>query len=190
MSKIRTFIAIEITEEIRNEISSLQSTLKELGGRVSWTKPKNIHLTLKFLGDTEENLIDEIEKELKGIAASFSRFQIQVKGIGAFPNIRRPRVLWVGTHNENDKISEVVSEIESRMETLDFQKEARKFSGHLTLGRVKDSRGIQPVIDKLRKNKDFDAGSFIVKEIFLIKSQLHPAGSIYTILKKVDLKES
>ena len=67
MSKIRTFIAIDIPEEIRNEIARLQPTLKELGGRVSWTKPKNIHLTLKFLGDTEENLIGEIEKELKGI---------------------------------------------------------------------------------------------------------------------------
>lgn len=190
MSKIRAFIAIEIPGEIRTKISELQSSLKRLGGRISWTKPKNIHLTLKFLGDTDESLIDEIAEELKKMAASFSQFQIHVNGIGAFPNFKRPRVIWVGTNSENENLSKIAFEIENRMEKLDFKKETRKFSGHLTLGRIKDPTGIQPIIDRLQQNKDFHAGSFPVKELFLIKSQLHPTGSIYTILKKVNLRES
>ena len=190
MSKIRAFIAIEIPDEIREKISDLQSSLKNLGGRISWTKPKNIHLTLKFLGDIDEMLIDEIASELNKIAASISQFQIHVEEIGAFPNFKRARVIWVGTKSENEQLTELALQIDNSMEKLGFTKETRKFSGHLTLGRIKDPTGIQPIIDRLQQNKDFQAGSFPMKELFLIKSQLHPAGSIYTILKKVDLKES
>lgn len=190
MSKIRAFIAIEIPDEIREKISDLQSSLKNLGGRISWTKPKNIHLTLKFLGDTDEMLIDEIASELNKIAASINQFQIHVEEIGAFPNFRRPRVLWIGAKSENEELNSLAQQIENSMETLGLKKEARKFSGHLTLGRIKDSTGIQPVMDRLQKNQNFEAGLFHVKEFFLIKSELHPAGSIYTKLKNFELRQS
>ena len=190
MPKIRAFIAIEIPDEIRKKIGDLQSILKGMGGRISWTKPGNIHLTLKFLGDTDEGLIDDIAEELKQAVKPINQFQINVKELGTFPNFRQPRVIWVGAKSEKDQLIELAKNIETRMEILGFKREKRKYSGHLTLGRVKDVKSIPPVIDRLQQNEDFYAVSFTVKEIFLIKSELHSAGAIYTPLKKVVLSKS
>ncbi len=188
MAKIRTFIAIEITEEIRNKIGELQNILKGLGGRISWTKPGNIHLTLKFLGDTDEGIIDEISAKLQQAVESIADFKITVKRTGTFPNFKRPRVIWVGAECEGEQMQKLTAQIEDCMENFGFEKEIRRFSAHLTLGRVKDIKGIEPVMEKLKNYENFEAGSFAVKNFFLIKSELHSAGAIYTPLKKIVLK--
>lgn len=187
MAKIRTFIAIEIPDEIRNKIGELQNSLKKLGGRVSWTRPGNIHLTLKFLGDTDENLIDEIASQLQEWVAAIQPFQVTIKNAGAFPNFKYPRVLWVGAESEEKRLVELAAKIEDGVERFGFKKENRPFSAHLTLGRVKDVKGIRPVIDKLKDQENFEAGSFLAEEFLLIKSELHPAGAIYTPLKTIAL---
>jgi len=189
MSKIRAFIAIEIPDEIQNKIGELQSSLKKIGGRVSWTRPGNIHLTLKFLGDTDENLIDEIASQLQESVAAIQPFQITIKNVGAFPNFKYPRVLWVGVEGEENRSAELAAKIEDVMEGSGFKKENRPFSAHLTLGRVKDVKGIQPVMDQLKAYKNFEAGSFLATEILIIKSELHPAGAIYTPLKTIALQQ-
>jgi 2'-5' RNA ligase len=188
MSKIRTFIAIEIPKGIQEKIGELQNNLKAVGGRISWTKPGNIHLTLKFLGDTDEAIIDEIASELRLIAKNIAGFKIGVKGTGAFPNFKRPRVIWIGANSESDRLQELAAKIEDVMENFGFEKERRRFSAHLTLGRVKEATGIEPVMDKLKSYEGFEAGSFDVAAFYLIKSELHPAGSIYTPLKKIVLQ--
>lgn len=188
MSKIRAFIAIEIPAEIRTKISELQNSLKAYGGRVSWTKPDNIHLTLKFLGDTEEKIIDEIAAGLQQAVQNTPCFTITVQGTGAFPNFKRPRVIWIGAKSEGDQLQKLASQIHDCMTNFGFEKEKRRFSAHLTLARVKDARGIEPIMEKLRSYDQFVAGTFDVKELYLIKSELHPAGAIYTPLKKIDLK--
>jgi 2'-5' RNA ligase len=189
MSKIRTFIAIEIPEEIRNKIGELQNNLKGIGGRISWTKPGNIHLTLKFLGDTDEGVINEIAAELQQAVQDIADFKVTVKETGTFPNFKRPRVIWIGAESEGGQLQKLATQIEQCMENFGFKKENRRFSAHLTLGRVKDAKGIQPVIDKLKSYENFEAGSFTVKEFYLIKSELHTAGAIYTPLKKIVLKK-
>ncbi len=188
--KIRTFVAIEIPKDIMSKIAELQSNLKKLGERVSWTKSENIHLTLKFLGDTDEDLIDEIISQLKESAASVKPIQISIRTVGTFPNLKNPRVIWVGAESEQTQLIELASKIEAGMEKFGFKKENRPFSAHLTLGRVKDVKGIQPVMDKLKAYENFEAGSFLATEFLLIKSELHPTGAIYTPLKTVIFKKS
>jgi len=190
MAKIRTFIAIEIPDEIRNKIGELQTSLKKLGGRVSWTKPGNIHLTLKFLGDTDENLIDEIASQLQESVASIQPIQIAIRTVGTFPNFKYPRVIWVGAESEQQQLVELAAKIDDSVERFGFKKENRLFSAHITFGRVKDVKGIQPVMDKLREQEDFVAGSFLSKQFFLIKSELHSAGAIYTSLRKIIFAKS
>jgi 2'-5' RNA ligase len=190
MSKIRTFIAIEIPDEIRNKIGELQNSLKKVGGRISWTKPGNIHLTLKFLGDTDDNLIDEIASQLQASTASIQPIQITIGSVGTFPNFKYPRVIWVGAESEENRLRELAVKIEEGVERFGFKKENRPFSAHLTLGRVKDVKGIQPVMDKLKDQENFEAGLFLAKEVLLIKSELHPAGAIYTPLRKVMFEKS
>lgn len=185
MSTIRTFIAIEIPPEIQNNIAELQNNLKRLGGKISWTKPGNIHLTLKFLGDTDVERIAAIGSELERAAKSTTGFKIHVKGTGAFPNWKRPRVIWIGAQSEGEQLSELAEQIENRMHQFGFEKESRRFSAHLTLGRVKDASAIEPVMEKLISCEGFDAGSFDATAFYLIKSELHPSGSIYTHLKKI-----
>ena len=186
--KIRAFIAIEIPAQIKNKIAELQENLKGIGGRISWTKPGNIHLTLKFLGDTDVEILDEIAAELQQAVQNITDFKISVKGTGTFPNFKRPRVIWIGAKSDGEYLQKLAAQIEDCVANFGFEKEKRCFSSHLTLGRVKDAKGIHPVIEKLQKYEEFDAGLFDVNEFYLIKSELHPAGAIYTPLKKIILK--
>ncbi len=188
MIKIRTFIAIEIPGEIRSQIAALQDQLKPLGGRVSWVKPENIHLTLKFLGDTDSALIEEIASQLQQSVVTFAPFEVLVAGVGAFPNQTHPRVIWVGASSQPaEQLKLLASRVDAVVSRFGFQKETRPFSGHLTLGRVKEPRGIAPTIERLKRNENFTAGGFLVQQFVLMKSELHPAGSIYTPLKIVAL---
>ena len=189
MSKIRAFIAIEIPGEIQDKIGELQNSLKGIGGKINWTKPGNIHLTLKFLGDIDEDIIDEIAVKLQQAIQKVEGFKISVQGTGVFPNFKRPRVIWVAAKSEGDQLEKLAAQIEDCMKNFGFEKEHRRFSAHLTLGRVKDTKGIEPMMERLRSYEEFVAGNFSVKEFYLIKSELHPAGSIYTPLKKIDLKD-
>jgi len=186
MTKIRTFIAIEIPEGIRQKIAELQDELRSLGGRVSWVKTENIHLTLKFLGDTDASMINDIASQLQRSVAAMAPFEVTVNGVGTFPNAKRPRVIWVGASSKPaDQLKLLAARIDAETSRFGFQKEDRPFSGHLTLGRVKDPRGIEPILDRLRAHENFYADAFTAKEFVIMKSELHPAGSIYTVLKTI-----
>ncbi len=187
MAKIRTFVALEIPAEIRNRIAEFQDDLKKSGGKITWVKPENMHLTLKFLGDTEESLIDDIAEKLKKAASGADAFSVRIKGVGAFPNFNRARVLWIAVEKGEETMSALASEIDRQLAKLGFEKEKRKFSAHLTIGRVKDSRSIDLVRERMLEKKDFEAGEFTVRSIRLIRSQLTGTGPIYTTLREIEL---
>jgi 2'-5' RNA ligase len=186
MSKIRIFIAIDIPETQRAHLASLQSELRPLGGRVSWPRPEGIHLTLKFLGDVEESRINEVADAVTKAAVGRSSFKIRIAGTGAFPNVRRPRVLWVGVKDSSGLVRDLARSIENNLKDVGFPRENREFSPHLTLGRVKESRGVEPLMDRLRGEK-FDAGEFEVKEVVVVRSDLKPTGAVYTPLRRIPL---
>lgn len=176
---MRCFIAIDLTAEVKEAIRGVIEKTGQCERGVRWVPPDNIHLTLKFLGEVKEDLIPEIAKKLTSICAGHETFSIKIKGTGAFPNYRNPNVLWVGI-DYSSQLERLFSAIDGGMSDLGFAKETRKFAPHLTLGRVKDKRGIEPVIRELSQFKDTFFGIVNVNEVLLMKSVLKPSGAEYS----------
>jgi len=183
---IRSFIAVEISDEIRSAIGEVQARLKrasrDSGMKVSWTKVENLHLTLQFLGYVEELAIPKISTALDAITTQHTAFEVVVRGAGAFPDERRPRVLWVGCEDAGARSGLLAKAVQGAMEPLGFQPEHREFSAHLTLGRVKNPHPDAALTRALDSIKNEAFGTLRVEAIHLIQSQLHPEGSIYTKL--------
>ncbi|HSE37295.1 MAG TPA: RNA 2',3'-cyclic phosphodiesterase [Blastocatellia bacterium] len=176
---IRTFICIEISESIKSRIDKLQETLRQIDALVSWTKPLNIHLTLKFLGGVEASRINRTIKALERAATGIGPFEVQAGGAGCFPSPRRPRVLWVGISNVPEPLRQLYSNIEDELAREGFPREKRKFSPHLTIGRIREPRNSARVAEALIAS-GFETEAFLAKEVILMRSDLKPTGSIYT----------
>ncbi|GBD93722.1 2',5' RNA ligase family [bacterium BMS3Abin05] len=184
---IRSFIAIEIPKVIRDKIADLQYELRRIPAQVSWVKPKNIHVTLKFLGEIQESLVPRIEEMLQEISAKTVPFEIMIEETGFFPNARRPRVLWVGVHEEDRHLSRFFAEIERGLLPLGFANEKRGFKPHLTIGRVRHPGGIEEIISKMQEGS-FQAQSFLAQEVVFVKSTLKPTGAEHEPLGKFRFK--
>jgi 2'-5' RNA ligase len=185
MQTLRTFIALDMPPEIKAAVEKYVQPLKSLAGRVSWVKRENLHLTLKFLGDTPANRIDEIAAALQEVAAASTPFAAEIYGSGAFPNEKSPRVLWVGINDECGTLLKLAKTVDERMHQFGFMKEKRAFTPHLTIGRVKDPR-IPEILRALKENP-FETMPAQFDEIIFMQSELNPAGSIYTPLRKLKL---
>jgi len=185
---IRTFIAIELTPEIHHKLQQLQDVQKSAMPDVRWTKPGNIHLTLKFLGDVEVSRIDKISGIIKDVAGNFSPFEISLAGIGAFPNSRKPNIVWVGVEKGAGQLVELAKAIEDAMEKIGFPREKRPFKPHLTVGRIRELKHPEATTKGLEQASVGELGSFTVQKVSLIKSQLDPKGSIYTMLSEAFLR--
>jgi len=170
---MRTFIAVEISNEIRQKIAEIQKELP--ADKIKIVDPGLIHITLKFLGETDEKKIPEIKKSLASI--KFSPINLECKGVGVFPNPNFIKVIWVGVESKELKdLEEVSKEVESKMMELGFEKNDYPFSPHITIGRP---RSKIEIADFLEKYKDADFGSFTVTAVKLKKSTLTPKGPIY-----------
>src|SRR5688572_8130706 len=134
---IRTFICIEIPESIKERIGQLQEALRPIKAQVSWTKPSNIHLTLKFLGGVPASRVEGVRKAVERAASGISPFEVEVSGTGCFPSPRSPRVLWVGLSQLPEALKQLSAKLEDELERLGFAREKRKFSPHLTIGRLR-----------------------------------------------------
>ncbi|MDZ7338850.1 MAG: RNA 2',3'-cyclic phosphodiesterase [candidate division KSB1 bacterium] len=186
MAKVRTFIAIDIPAAQKEQIATLQGQLRALGARVTWTRPEGIHLTLKFLGDVDEGQIAQVAEAVGRAARGIEPFEVSIAGTGAFPDFRRPRVLWVGVKEPSGRLKALAQAVELQLQPLGFPREGRDFSPHLTLGRVKDPRGVEPVVRALQQT-NFVGGSFAVQEVVVMRSDLKPSGAEYTALHRIAL---
>jgi len=183
---VRSFIAIELPTGVRAELTSLEENFKARRHPfVKWVNPESMHLTLKFLGDVAVDSMPQIVEAMSGVARSHSTFKLQVAGTGAFPNWQRPQVVWVGVDGELGRLNSLQKGLESALSPLGFPPESRPFSAHLTLGRLRDR--VTP--DDRRRFAEFAQTvefktnpSFEVSAIRLMKSQLTPAGPIYSEL--------
>jgi 2'-5' RNA ligase len=183
---MRTFIATDISEEIRSSLTRIISHLKYSGADVKWVDPANIHLTLKFLGEVDEKKLHQIKATLEEIGKFAKPFEIGVKDIGAFPKIEYPRVIWVGLGNGASESVALAGEIDEELSKLDFEKESRPFAPHLTIGRVRSAKNRDNLIAKLNscpKPHTLDPKpSSRVSSVVLYQSTLTAQGSIYTKL--------
>src|SRR5262249_2148089 len=183
---MRTFIAIEIPSEVKSAFAALQDEVRRAGVDVSWTRPENIHLTLRFLGEVDERRIGEVEKVCVTSAAEFQPFTLSLNDTGVFPNARQPRVLWAGLAGGIAKAAEMGKRLDDGLALIGFEREDKDFNPHLTIGRVKSNRKTRELI-ALADARRVPALSFVVTEIVLMKSELHPAGARYTPIAKVSL---
>jgi len=188
--KIRAFIAIELNNETQNSLAKIQSELKTSGAVVKWVEPKNIHLTLKFLGDIDTDLAAKIKIILEDLAKNHQKFSATINELGAFPNTGSPRVIWVGINAGKQNLISIATELENNLPKLGIPKEERDFAPHLTLGRVKGPINRFKLSELLNKNKNISDLNFIADRITLFKSTLTPQGPIYEVITEVILKES
>jgi len=201
----RGFVAIALPDEIRSRCARLLTTLRGEARQVSWVKPGNLHLTLKFLGSTRPSQAERLLASLAHKAMKLSPFEVVLGGLGVFPTFRRPRIIWVGVSEGAGSLEELAAKVEGAAAKAGFSRESRRFSPHLTLGRVKMARrrsgkpSAQPLSEK-RVGEDLEdlqallgrsdpgaLGRFTVREMVLIESRLSPGGALYTPLARVKL---
>ena len=177
---MRTFIAIEIPDGIKQEMAKAQQRLTESGVQASWTRPQSIHLTLKFLGEVEEARLPKIMDALKHAVQGTGRFMLEIAGSGAFPNPRNARVAWLGVSGEVDKLKALQIAVENEMARSGVERENRPFQPHLTLGRIKFIRSRDRWAEALEGIRNIRLSGFEVDAVRLMKSELRPAGARYT----------
>jgi 2'-5' RNA ligase len=185
----RAFIAVDLPQNVKSFLSEAQEALKVYGFRVKWVRPQNIHLTLKFLGNTATADTDKIAGAMALTAGNCPVVSLAAKGIGVFPNARRPRVIWVGLNGQLEILANLQQTLDAHLADLGFPRETRAFKSHLTLGRVKGkivSERMKAAIDKL---KEFESESFEINQVILFKSELRPSGAVYTKVRGVALQK-
>jgi 2'-5' RNA ligase len=184
---IRTFIAIDVSEEVKKDLENLQQTFMPYATGIRWVRPEGIHLTLKFLGNVAIDRIPDIESALVNVARDHTPFRLKPKGCGAFPSLKNIRVLWVGLDGDLDQVRKLYGDIENAMEQLGFPREERDFKPHLTLGRAKSVTRNDRISKALATSLNFESSPFLVEEVILFKSTLTPSGSVYTRLSVIKL---
>ena len=189
MEKIRTFIAIKLSPKIISKISGAQEGLKRSGAWVKWVRPENIHLTLKFLGYIIPEELERVKIAARDTLKLFKPFEISVFGLGAFPKIEYPRLIWVGIDEGKEELKRMVSNLEKRLAIIGFTREKRPFSPHLTIGRVKSSKRRERLIEAFTKFTAPNLGNMRATKISIVKSELTPQGPIYTTMDEIPLKK-
>jgi 2'-5' RNA ligase len=184
---IRSFLAIELPRTIRKKIEEVQGDLRSTHADVRWVNPEKIHLTLKFFGNIEESRIDLLLKSIEEPIRNTLPFSLKVRGVGAFPHLKNPRVIWIGLVNGREVLISFQKQIETQLEKIGIQPEDRPFNPHLTLGRMKSSRGKVELAGRMEKHKEEEFGDFQVERVVLFKSDLRPTGPIHTPLRDMKL---
>ncbi|MHC4438370.1 MAG: RNA 2',3'-cyclic phosphodiesterase [Planctomycetota bacterium] len=188
---MRCFIAINIDEQIRKALARLQN---ELQGKADikrsdakWVNPENIHLTLKFLGEIKDEQVVEVCNITGDVAGRHESFELGVESVGHFGG-RSARVLWVGTGQNCEKLLQLQQDLEQQLDLAGWPREARKFSGHLTLCRIRNARAGIKLARMISEYKDFKLGTMPADSVSVYQSQLTPQGPIYTVLGNYRLR--
>jgi 2'-5' RNA ligase len=179
---IRCFIAAELPADLLNEIGTYTGRLSGQTSGIRWVKPEGIHITLKFLGEITVSKVSAVKAQLGGIGGVADPFDLRISGSGCFPNRRQPRVIWLGLeHDPAHSLFKLHSWMDEQLEDLGFSREKRRFSPHLTLGRIKNLENPESLYAYLDQNP-FPEKSFAVGEIFFKQSLLKPSGAVYKTL--------
>jgi 2'-5' RNA ligase len=189
--QIRSFVAVELPEEAKKGLARLRKELERDEHRfVKWVDPKGIHLTLKFLGNIRAGQVTQVTEAIREASRGISPFHLEILGLGAFPSVRQPRVLWVGVRGETDKLSRLQQNIDSALAALGFAREERPFMPHLTLARVREGTSgpeRRAFSERVGATTFDDNYPVEVETVKLMRSELTRAGAIYTSLSVVRL---
>jgi len=178
---VRCFVAVECNEaQVVSGFRVVQRILEASGAHLKNVELENIHLTLKFLGEISQNKVEEVSRVIEKI--SFEPFWFKVEGVGVFPNLRRPSVVWAGVTDGASKLSIIYDELEEKLYNLGFKREKRVFHPHFTISRVRSGRNRNQLVEEILKIEDYTFGQIYIDKILLKKSLLTPTGPIYTTL--------
>jgi 2'-5' RNA ligase len=186
--QLRLFVALELPQALREELERLGVRLrKSIAGPLQWVRTEGVHLTLKFLGNVSAGRLAEISQPLAQAAAGSGPLHLCARGLGAFPNLERPRVIWLAVEGDLKPLALLHQEIETSLVPLGFPPEDRPFRPHLTLARVKKTGILKGLTPTLNDYRSYEAGRFTANNLSLIKSDLKPQGAVYTTLASFTL---
>jgi 2'-5' RNA ligase len=181
---IRSFLAFDIKEQmIIRKLAEVQGRFANTGADLKPVKPQNIHLTVRFLGDIQPPMVDAIHEEMKQL--SFAPFTVELTGLGAFPKLSYPRVVWAGIRKGAKELTDVFEQLEPRLRGLGFKPDNKGFSPHLTIARVRTGRNKVRLAELIRELENYEFGAVKAECLRLKKSDLTPRGPIYTNLREV-----
>ena len=188
----RAFIALSLDEPTRGAVAAEIERLRPLSRAVAWVPPQNLHLTLKFLGEQNDGRLADALLGIEEVAAARAPFALTLHGLGAFPGMEQPRILWVGVAEGALAIRALQSEVESALDRRQFTPESRPWHPHLTIGRVFDPRrwrrDANPALrESIARAATMRFGTFEVSRVALMRSDLHPSGARYSELHSVRL---
>jgi RNA 2',3'-cyclic 3'-phosphodiesterase len=189
-TRLRAFIAIALPPQVLLAAGNVQKKLIAAGIRLKWVRPENMHLTLRFLGDIDRRQLPELEAAIGTAAKAAAPFALNAKRIGVFPNLRAPRVVWMGFEGALDSLLQIYQRLAETLHPLGFPPESRAFTGHLTLGRVADRISAPVLQEAVSTAEQIESGIFTVDRICLIKSDLRPTGAVYTRLAEIFLTDT
>lgn len=188
MARTRTFIAVEIDAGMRHNALILQQRLEQVSGGVRWTNPETLHLTLLFLGDVDDRHLAQVCREVEMATRTIAPFTLHVAGLGAFPDLRRPKVLWAGVRQGSDQLHALHHAIAARLIPAGlYRPEERPYTPHLTLGRVPPHVSLPPLCRELHKRAQWEGGSTLIQEVVVFASQLERQGPVHTPLYRAPL---
>lgn len=188
MARLRTFIGIDPGKPIRDRMVALQKTFARTGAQVKWVEPFNLHLTLLFLGEVDQRAVPSVCQAVADGCREHSAFALTMAGTGSFPNPRRPRTLWVGVRDGAEDVVAIHDALEGPLLELGcYRREERRFTPHITLGRVKGDCDDDALAAELARQADWAGGETTVREIQVLSSVLRSDGPIYTVLSRAKL---
>ncbi|MBI3099373.1 MAG: RNA 2',3'-cyclic phosphodiesterase [Planctomycetes bacterium] len=188
MGVLRTFVAVEFDEPIRDRLTAMQDRLRESKADVRWVGRDALHVTLKFCGEIAEETLPAVGSRCTAAAAAHRPGRVTVKGLGVFPPRGEPRILWAGVDDPAGICGGLAETLEEGMLPLGILREDRPFLPHLTIGRVRTPKGLDRLVKTMESEKAADFGTCHLREIVLFKSELHPGGARYTALGRYPLK--
>ncbi|HKZ88051.1 MAG TPA: RNA 2',3'-cyclic phosphodiesterase [Candidatus Bathyarchaeia archaeon] len=180
---VRSFLAFDIDNaEVRKNLADAQKLVAQTGADLKLVELENIHMTVRFLGDITLNMADKVFEEMKKV--QFTPFNVQISGVGVFPSLSYPRVVWAGISEGADQLRNVFSQLEPRLQGLSFTPDPKGFSPHLTIARVRSARNKEELSEVVQKNAKYDFGVLKAECLRLKRSELTPKGPIYSTLKE------
>jgi 2'-5' RNA ligase len=188
MPRVRTFIALDPGPAIRDRMEALQESLARTGAEVKWVERQNLHVTLLFLGEVDNRDLLPVCRAVEAVAQGRQAIEVSVEGTGCFPNMRRPHVLWIGVGKGLQEVCALHDALEKPLLELGcYRREERHFTPHVTLGRIRSERPVEPLTAALMKEKDYAAGATVIGEVQVMSSELSPKGPVYTVMSRAKL---
>ena len=188
MARIRTFLALDPGKLLRDRVQNLQDELAEQGASVKWVEAANLHLTLLFLGEVEDRDLAAICRATSKVADKIEPFTLTLEGVGCFPNMRRPRVLWVGVGEGNEAVTALHAALEAPLLEMGcYRRESRPYTPHLTLGRVESDESDETLIEALATQANWQGGETTIQEVLIMSSELRRNGPVYTVVGRARL---